>query len=65
MVPDSGYFHLNKYFEEFDKIILLDSSAYNTVPSYIATLQKGKLKDHTIFPDYVKTHLPNIALLIS
>ena len=61
----SGYFHLNNHFEEFDKIILLDSSAYNTAPSYIATLQKGKLKDHTIFPDYVKTHLPNIALLIS
>jgi predicted ABC-type ATPase len=61
----SGYFNLNKYFKEFNKIILLDSSAYNTVPSYIATLEKGKLKDLNFFPDYIKPLLPNIALLIS
>jgi predicted ABC-type ATPase len=59
-----GYKYLDKHFEDFDYIHLLDSSSYDNTPCHIASIHNGKLKTISKYPKYLRNFLPNITELI-
>ncbi|AXB56048.1 hypothetical protein [Flavobacterium fluviale] len=56
-----GYHNLNKFFDYFDYVDLYDSSGYLQQPSYILSIESGKIKSTNYIPDYLKRLLPAIV----
>lgn len=55
-----GYDNLNKFFDYFDYVDLYDSSGYLQQPTYILSIESGKIKSINSIPDYLKKLIPNI-----
>ncbi|WP_286972131.1 zeta toxin family protein [Flavobacterium sp. UBA4854] len=55
-----GYNNLNKFFGHFDYVDIYDSSAYNEQPSYVLSIESGKIQSINYVPDYLKDLIPNI-----
>lgn len=55
-----GYDNLNKFFDHFDYVDIYDSSTYKEQPSYVLSIESGKIESINYVPDYLKDLIPNI-----
>jgi len=59
-----GYNNLNKYFQFFNTVHMLDSSKFGKQPEYIVSLKNGEIDIYIEFPSFLQTLIPNIYKLI-
>lgn len=56
----AGYLNVDKYFQKFDNVHLLNASFYNEAPKHIVSLSNNKNVKTNQFPDFLKGLIPNI-----